>query len=498
MQPHLTIDGAHHRALIIGAGFGGLAVYRELLRVGVTDVRVLERADDVGGAWWVNTYPGCACDVKSNLYSLSWAPNPHWSRSYSPQAEIQRYLRHVSDEIGMTAATSFGTEVIESRWDAATSVWRVSTTRGEITADILVAATGALTVPTLPDIEGLAQFTGEVVHTAQWPADLNLQGRRVAVVGTGASAIQVVPGIVEDVAELTVFQRTPAWITPRGDRGFGARQEDLFRRAPLAQKAVRGLIYARNEALALGFTRRPELMDLFSRVAVKHLAAQVADPALRAELTPAYRFGCKRILSSDDFYPALQRPNARLISSALARVDGGTLISADGQSAEADLIVLATGFDVAEPPSAEGIFDDDGISLTARWQGAPNAYLGTVVSGFPNLFLITGPNTGLGHTSMVYIIESQARYIADAVRTMQSRGWRTIDVRPEVQEAFNAEVDELMQRTVWTNGSCQSWYQTPDGRVPTLWPGYTFQFRRRTRRFDPASYRVTTGVKVSA
>ena len=349
-----------------------------------------------------------------------------------------------------------------------------------------------MTEPTLPDVPGLADFPGPVVHTARWPADLDVEGRRVAVIGTGASAIQVVPGIVDQVAELTVFQRTPAWITPRNDRAFSDVEKDLFSRVPATQRVVRGLTYARNEALAVGFTRRPQLMDVLSGISRRHLASQVSDPELREALTPSYRFGCKRILSSDDFWPALQRPQARLIPSALARVEGSTLISAAGDRVEVDVIVLATGFEVALPPSAEGIFDDEGVSLSERWHGDPTAYLGTVVSGFPNLFLITGPNTGLGHTSMGYMIESQTRYVAAAVSAMTERGWLTVDVRPEVQQQYNAEIDERMTHTVWTNGSCHSWYMGPSGRIPTLWPGCTFEFRRRLRRFDADSYRVST------
>ena len=487
----------HFRVAIIGAGFGGISAFHELMSVGVSDIVVLERAQEVGGTWWVNSYPGAACDVKSVLYSLSWAPNPRWSRSYSPQGEIQQYLRDVCDRIGMAPRVRFGTTVLESRWDATAQLWRLTTDHGDVTADILIAASGALTEPVLPEVPGLAEFPGPVVHTARWPSDLDIDGRRVAVVGTGASAIQVVPGIVDDVAELTVFQRTPAWITPRNDRAFSQREIDLFTRVPASQRVVRGLTYARNEALALGFTRKPELMDLLAGVSRKHLSAQVPDPELRAALTPSYRFGCKRILSSDDFWPALQRPNARLIPSALERVEGNTLVSASGERVDVDVVVLATGFEVALPPSAEGILDDDGVSLTERWHGDPSAYLGTVVAGFPNLFLITGPNTGLGHTSMVYMIESQTRYIAAAVKTMTERGWLTVDVRPEIQQQFNSDIDAHMQRTVWTNGSCHSWYMGPNGRIPTLWPGFTFEFRRRLRRFDAESYRVTTRREVT-
>lgn len=488
----------HHRVAIIGAGFGGIATFRELRRAGIDDVVVLEREPEVGGTWWVNTYPGCACDVRSHLYSLSWAPNPHWSRSYSGHEEIQRYLRDVSDRIGMTECTRLSTTVLESRWNPEQLRWELTTTGGLVTADILVTAPGPLTELHLPEVPGLAEFPGEVVHTARWPHDLDLRGRRVAVIGTGASAIQVVPGIVDDVAELILFQRTPAWITPRGDRPITEWEQRLFERAPVAQRAVRGLMYARNEALAIGFTRQPKLMDTVSRVARQHIAKQVKDPALREILTPSYRFGCKRILSSDEYYPALQRPNARVIASGLERVEGRVLTASNGETAEVDLVVCATGFDVAIPRSAETMLDGEGVSLADRWHGSPVAYLGCTVSGFPNLFVMLGPNTGLGHTSMVYMIESQARYIADAARVMDQRGWSTVDVRPEVQQAFEDEMGERMKGTVWSNGGCQSWYQLPDGRIPTLWPGFTFEFRRRTRRFDAESYRVQVQDRVSA
>jgi cation diffusion facilitator CzcD-associated flavoprotein CzcO len=476
--------------LIVGAGFGGIAASVALQRLGVEHV-LLDRAPDAGGTWQANTYPGCACDIPSHLYSLSFASNPDWSRSYAPQQEIWDYLRRVAREHGVLERTVFGCESTRAAWVEEEHAWRVETTQGAVLADVVVSAGGGLSEPSAPAIPGLDSFPGPVVHTARWPAGLDLSGRRVAVVGTGASAIQVVPAIAEEVEGLVVFQRTPAWILPRRDRVISARERAVFRKAPAAQRAARRAQWAVRELRCVAMTERTSLLEVSHREALRHLRHQVPDTALREVLTPGYAIGCKRILLSDDFYPAIAQPHVALVPAALDRVDGGTLVAADGSSHEAEVLVLATGFEVTEPASARVTFGADGRSLAEHWAGRPRAHRGTTVTGFPNLFLMTGPNTGLGASSMVLMLEAQAAYVADAVRQMRAWGWTRAEVRPEAQAAWNAWLEPRIARTVWATGGCTSWYQDAHGHVSALWPGTTRSFARALKRFDSESYAVS-------
>jgi cation diffusion facilitator CzcD-associated flavoprotein CzcO len=476
---------------VVGAGFSGIAVTAGLLRAGVSDVVVLERGPEVGGAWRDNTYPGCACDVPSHLYSFSWAPEPSWSRTFSPQQEIEDYLVRVSRETGVRERTRFGVEVTSAAWDDAARCWHLDTTEGSLDADILVSAGGALVEPAAPDVPGLDTFAGPVFHSARWRHDVDLAGLRVAVVGTGASAIQVVPALAPVVGSLAVLQRTPPWILPRNDRAIAPAVRERYRRWPALQRAARAKQFAEREITAPLFVRDPRLMALARRQGLGHLRAQVADPALRAALTPDYEPGCKRILTSDDYYPALQRDNVRLHTSALASATPGSLVTADGHEFEVDAVVLATGFDVYDPPMVDVTRGRDGRTLAEHWAESMQAYLGTAVAGFPNLFLMVGPNVGLGHTSMVLMIEAQARYVVDAVSTVRRSGLGAVEVTPQAQRAFNEWIDERMARTVWLTGGCRSWYLDGEGRNGTLWPASTVTFRRRTRRFDVENYTTT-------
>lgn len=498
LQPATTAEGRTRvNVAILGTGFSGLGMAIRLKQAGHDDFVVLEKASEIGGTWRDNTYPGCACDVPSHLYSFSFALNPDWSRAYSPQPEIRAYLRQCAERFGILPHIRWETLVAEARWDDAAQCWRLNTSQGPLVADILIMGNGPLSEPSLPAIPGIADFAGKLFHSAQWDHAHDLTGERVAVIGTGASAIQIVPQIQPRVSQLLLFQRTPPWIVPRLDHPIAPWQQDLYRKLPLAQRAVRTLIYWQRELGALAMVYRPQMLKSAEKVAMKHLAAQVPDPELRARLTPNYRMGCKRILPSDTFYPALSQPNVALITERIREVRPHSIITADGQARAVDTIICATGFHVTDTQNATSVFGRDGRSLAALWGASPSAYYGTAVAGFPNLFLLIGPNTGLGHTSMVLMIEAQITYILDALRTMQYRNARTLEVQPAAYKAYNAEIDQRMAGTVWSSG-CASWYLDANGRNSTLWPGFTFAFRRRLRHFDPEHYELVMGQRTSS
>ncbi|HSK21736.1 MAG TPA: NAD(P)/FAD-dependent oxidoreductase [Egicoccus sp.] len=474
-----------HDVLIVGAGFSGLGAAIQLMQHGFEDLVVLDRGDDVGGTWRDNTYPGAACDVPSHVYSFSFAPNPNWSRSFSPQAEIHAYLRKTALEWGVLPKLRLRRNVTDATWDAAALRWVVTTDDGETyRARILVVAAGPLSEPTIPDIPGLDTFPGTIFHSATWDHDHDLAGRRVAVVGTGASAIQFTPHVAREAAHTTVFQRTPAWIVPRADRDLTAAETWLFRNVPATQKLARAGDYWLRESYVLGFAMDTRILRIAEQAALRHLRTQVPDPDLRAALTPNYRLGCKRVLISNDFYPALLRDDVDLVASGVGEVRGDTVIAADGSETRADTIVFGTGFEVTRPPIAERIHDGDGRSLATAWEDGMRAYLGTQAVGFPNLFFMVGPNTGLGHNSIIFMAEAQIRYLVSAMQRMRAAGVEAVEVRPEVEAAWDERVQQQLEGTVWTSGGCASWYLDPSGRNSTLWPRFTWQFRRRTASFD--------------
>jgi cation diffusion facilitator CzcD-associated flavoprotein CzcO len=475
---------------IVGAGFSGLGTAINLRRRGITDFVVLERGSQVGGTWHYNTYPGCGCDVPSHLYSFSFAPNPGWSQSYSTQPEIRDYLRGCVDRFQIADHIHTGCDLQAGRWDPDAQRWRLTTSNGELSARVLVGAMGPLTEPSIPDLPGLDGFEGPIMHSARWDHDVELDGKRVAVVGTGASAIQFVPEIQSQVAALTVFQRTPPWVVPHPNRSIGRLEQALYRRVPALQRAARGGIYAARELLVLGFVKRPRLMGIVERVARRHIARQVADPELRRKVTPGYAIGCKRILPSNRWYPALAADNVEVVTNGIAEVRGSTVVDHAGGEHPADVIIFGTGFKVTEMPFAEHIAGADGRTLTDVWEGSPSAYMGTAIAGFPNLFLLLGPNTGLGHSSMVYMAESQIAYLVDALATMADHGVEVAEVRPEVARAYNEQIDGRLEGTVWNTG-CASWYLDDSGRNPTLWPDWTWRFRQRLSAFDDGDYLLT-------
>jgi cation diffusion facilitator CzcD-associated flavoprotein CzcO len=482
------------RVLVVGAGFGGLAVAAHLRAAGYRspdDLLILEQADGVGGTWRDNTYPDCACDVPSVLYSFSFAPNPDWTRSYGRQPEILAYLTRTAAETGLNDHIRLGVRMTDAHWDAAAKRWVVATDAGIVRAQVLVPATGALSAPKLPALPGMGTFEGVAFHSARWNHDVDLTGKRVAVVGTGASAVQFVPAIAPKVGHLTVFQRTPGWVIPRGDRPYSLPERGLWRRWPVTQKLSRGSLYLYREGYVVGMAHFPQVLPGIQLVAETLLRRQVRDPALREKLRPSFQLGCKRALLSNDWFPALQRPNVELVTSAAAEVRPHGLVDATGQEHGFDVLIFGTGFTPTEPPIARQLRGTDGRTLAETWAGSPRAHLGVAVHGFPNLFLMYGPNTNLGHSSIVYMLESQARYIVDAVRTLERGNLAAVEVRADVEHAGIVDLQRRLAGTVWNRGGCSSWYLDSTGRNSVMWPTFTFSYRNATRRFDLDSYHLT-------
>jgi cation diffusion facilitator CzcD-associated flavoprotein CzcO len=481
----------HVRIAIIGAGFGGLGTAIRLSQRGERGFLVFERESDVGGTWWANTYPGCQCDIPSHLYSFSFAPNPDWTRTYPKQPELRDYLRRTAERFGVDERIRCDTKVTAATWDEAATRWTLETTDGTYTADIVVAAPGPLSEPSIPDLPGLEGFAGTVFHTATWNHDHDLTGRKVAFVGTGASAIQAVPEIQPIVDRMTVFQRTPPWVVPHRDRPITRAERFLYKKVPAAQRLVRSTVYGLRELLVPGLAYRPQLMNGVEKLARRHIAKQVPDPTLRAMVTPGYAIGCKRILPSNKWYPALGAANVELLTDAIAEVRPDGVVSAGGAFREADTIIFGTGFHVTDIPLADIVRGADGRTLAEVWDRSPQAYRGATIAGFPNLFLLVGPNVGLGHNSIVFMIEAQINYVLDALAQMRDRGAARVEVRPDAVKAYNDHLQSKMGRTVWNSGGCASWYIDANGKNTTIWPDFTWRFWQQTREFDAAAYALT-------
>ncbi|KOT99238.1 NAD(P)/FAD-dependent oxidoreductase [Streptomyces rimosus] len=481
----------HVRVAVIGSGFGGLGAAVRLRRQGITDFVVLERAGSVGGTWRDNSYPGCACDVPSHLYSFSFAPNPEWPRNFSGQPHIRAYLERVTDTFGLRPHIRFDSEVRSLRWNGEELYWEVETASGSLTADVVVSATGPLSDPKVPDVLGLDSFPGKVFHSARWDHDYDLRGKRVAMIGTGASAIQIVPSIQPTVDRLTLFQRTPAWVLPRADRKISGLERWLHAKVPATRAARRGLLWGIRELQVSAFTKRPNELGLIEGLAKGHMKRAVKDPALRAKLTPDYRIGCKRILLSNSYYPALTQPNVDVVASGLKEVRGKVLVASDGTETEADAIVFGTGFHVTDMPIAHRVTGANGTTLAEEWKDGMEALRGTTAAGFPNFLTIIGPNTGLGNSSMILMIESQLNYLVDFMRQLDVLGGKiALNARPSAVHAWTRGVQKRMERTVWNTGGCDSWYLDSNGRNTTAWPGTTAEFRKVTRQVDLAEYEV--------
>jgi cyclohexanone monooxygenase len=480
----------HVRVGILGAGFGGLGTAIRLAQRGDDDFLVFERAADVGGTWWANTYPGCQCDIPSHLYSFSFAPNPNWTRTYPKQPELRDYLRATAEKFGIYDRIRLNTEVTDASWDEDASVWRITTSQGDYTADFVVAAPGPLSGPVIPDLPGIESFEGTIFHTARWNHEHDLRGERVAVVGTGASAIQAVPEIAEDVAHLDVIQRTPPWVVPHRDRPITRVERFLYKTFPPLQRLVRAGVYVSRELLVPGLVYRPQILKLVEKMARKHISEQVPDPELRAKVTPSYTIGCKRILPSNKWYPALGRENVELVTDAIAEIRPNGYVTTDGTLHEVDTIIFATGFYVTDIPLANVVAGTDGKRLAEVWHRSPQAYRGAAVAGFPNLFLLVGPNVGLGHNSIVFMIEAQITYVLDALDQMRARGAGRVEVRADAQAAYNDRLQSKLGPTVWNTGGCASWYIDAEGKNTTIWPDFTFRFWQQTRAFDAAAYEL--------
>ncbi len=477
-------------AVIVGAGFSGLCAGIQLRAAGIESFVILEKAQGVGGTWRDNTYPGAACDIPSHLYSYSFEPNPSWSRAYGGQPEILAYLEHCATKYGVRPHLRFGAEVVSATYDERASTWTVRTNSGEVyVARSLVLGNGALHLPAIPDLPGASTFAGTTFHSARWRHDHDLTGKKVAVIGTGASTIQFVPQIAPKVEQLHVFQRTAPWIVPKADRPIGGRERWMLEHVPGAHWLRRTGLYWLFESRVLGFAFAPRINKLAEKLVLKHLKKQVPDPELRAELTPAYRMGCKRVLISNDFYPALNRDNVDLVTAGIEAIEPRGIRTTDGVLHEADTIIYGTGFKVVDYIASMKITGSGGRDLGDVWATeSVRNYLGISVSGFPNLMLLMGPNTGLGHNSMIFMIEAQTRYMVEAIKAMRAHELASIDVKPEVEQAFRAELQHKLKDTVWTSG-CHSWYMAPGGDV-LLWPGFTFEYWQRTRKIRLRDYRV--------
>jgi cation diffusion facilitator CzcD-associated flavoprotein CzcO len=476
---------------IIGAGFAGLGMAGALRRAGRDDFVVLERAASVGGTWRDNTYPGVACDVPSHLYGFAAHPNPHWSATYAPGPEIHRYLADVAEREQLGDRLRLRTPMLGAHWDAEAEVWRVDTGAEPVVADGLVLACGRLTEPNVPAIPGLETFPGPIFHSARWDSSLDLAGLRIAVVGTGASAVQLVPELARVAGHVTLFQRTPAWIVPRGGAAYSAQERRRLAEQPGALARLRAELYAEGEARFASRSGEAEAAAAAERTARAHLAAQVPDPVLRRALTPDYAFGCKRVLLSDDFYPAVASDAVTLEPSALAGAEGATLISAAGTRVEADVLVLATGFAASQQPYADVVRGDGGTTLAAHWAGGMTSFGSTVVSGFPNLFVLNGPNASLGHNSSVLMVEEQAAYVVRALALRDRLPDRVLRVRPEAEEAYTAEIAAAAASTPWLTGGCRNWYvDERSGRLTLLWPGTVQAFRERLAGADGSEFDI--------
>ena len=479
------------RVLIIGSGFAGLGLAIQLRKRGIDDFLILERGAEIGGTWRDNSYPGSACDVPSHLYSFSFALKPDWTRKFAPQAEIHAYMLHCVERYRLRPHIRLGSDVRTARFDEVRALWQVTLASGEILeAQVLVSACGQLNQPAYPRIAGIERFQGEAFHSARWRHDLDLSGKRVGVIGTGASAIQFVPQIQPQVAQLTLFQRSPAYVLAKPDRTYRPWELAVMRRAPGLQRVDRLLKYVQHEARALAFVHAPWLMPLFRREFVNHLNRHMPDVQKRAQLLPDYLMGCKRILISNDYYPALAQANVNIVSSAIAEVNERGVVDREGREHPCDVLIYGTGFAATDFLAPMQITGRGGLDLNEAWKEGAEAYKGISVSGFPNLFILYGPNTNLGHNSIIYMLESQFRYVIGCLEALDQQGLRYIDVKAGVQHHYNRQIQARAQRTVWEQG-CSSWYKTASGKNTNNWPGFTFTYRYLTRKPELTDYECT-------
>lgn len=476
-------------AFVLGAGVCGVAAAIRMQDEGLTDIVIADRAPDIGGTWHHNTYPGCACDIPSHLYSFSFAPNPDWSRIYSPQAEIKNYLRDVADEFGVSRFMRFGVEVLRADWNSRTARWDIVTSAGDFHAQFFVIAAGPLHAPMIPDLPGIDSFEGTSFHSSTWPADLDVEGLDVVAIGTGASAVQFVPAVQPAARSVKLVQRTPSWVFPKPDWEVSGLHKRLLRLIPGGTKLERWGWWALMDFFLSLVTSNVRIARMMGAIGRWHIRRHIADPATREALTPKYAVGCKRLCFSNDYYRAIAQPNVELVTSPAVKVGPRSVVTADGRELPADVIVYGTGFHTLQNHPVNGIIRGrDGRSLDEVWQGSPTAHMGTTVPGFPNAFVMFGPNVGT--LSGFVMAEAQADYLAGALQAVREEGLAGLDMTEVAHEGFVRAADETLATSVWALGGCDSYYLSTDGRrrVSLPWPHSMTALRRRLRRFDGHSY----------
>ncbi|WP_290903236.1 NAD(P)/FAD-dependent oxidoreductase [Aquabacterium sp.] len=479
-----------HTAIIIGSGFGGQAAAINLRRIGIEDFLILERRAWMGGTWSQNSYPGAAVDVQSPLYSLSFEPY-RWSQMFAEQDELVEYTNHVLAKHGLREKTKLNANVTKVQWDEAAQTWQVQLESGEtLAAKFLINASGPLSTPVIPHFKGRDTFQGQTFHTNNWQHSYDHKGKRVAIIGSGASAAQVIPAIAPEVAQLHVFQRTPHWVLPRPDHVFSKFERALLGNK-LIYKALRTAIYWALESRVIGFKYSQKMLNVVAqKAALKHIAQQISDPAIRQAVTPDYTIGCKRIILSSTLYPALCRPNVQLHpkDDGIAEINARGILTAKGQQIDLDLIVYSTGYDATDGVISYPVVGKGGRSVQDVWAEFPRAYLGTSLPGFPNFFVVTGPNTGIGHTSAIFVIEAQMEYIRRAIQAVQKQGAKAIEVKPQAEADYTTMIHREMKQTVWQSGGCTSWYKSKSGHVIAMFPGFSFTFRQMAKAFKPGDH----------
>lgn len=480
---------AKYEVIVVGSGFGGLCMGVKLKQAGIDNFLILEKDKECGGTWWANHYPGCAVDVPSHLYSFSFARKANWTRAFARQAELLAYTRSIIRDFGLAPHLRADTALLGAQFDEAGGFWHVRTSAGEFTAKSLVTSLGGFSRPAIPQIDGIADFAGPMFHSARWDHGVDLRGKRVAVIGTGASAIQFIPEIAPQVAQLDVYQRSAPWLTPRPDRAFGRLEQTLLAKVPGLQWLYRAKVYLEYEMRAIGFVYMPRLLRVVEWLALRDLRRQVADPDLRARLTPNYALGCKRVLVASNYYPAMARQNVALLTGGIRQIRRDSIVTADGEERPVDAIIFGTGFDVTHMIRSIEVRGVGGRRLGGEQGDQLEAYKGATVAGFPNFFMIAGPNAGLGHNSFIHVIESCATYVVDAIKALRAQRLHSVDIKPDVQDAYNRRLQRRLGRTVWNSG-CRSWYLDRNGKNIALFPGFTFAYRWITRRFDIANYTV--------
>ena len=483
------MNSTQYEQIIVGAGFSGLCLGIKLKEAGMDNFIILDRNRHIGGTWYDNDYPGAACDVESHLYSFSFEPKADWSREFGPQGEILRYMEHCAEKYKLIPHIRLNTSVEKGVFDETNGLWTVTARGGDkFTARILLNCSGGLSEPALPQIKGLDTFTGKVFHSARWDKSFDPKGKNVAVIGTGASAIQIVPAVVHQVKHLNLFQRTAPWILPKPDKDISQFRRKLYKSLPFMQSLHRARLYWSHELMAIGFVVSPAIMRLGGKIVIRFLNKSINDPVLRKKLTPTYTLGCKRILLSNEYYPAMEQPNLSLITEGIEEITAKGIKTHDGIQHDVDTIILATGFQAAEGVLRYEVKGKGGLDLNDVWRDGAEAFLGTSISGFPNMFIVVGPNTGLGHSSMILMIEAQVGYIMQAIKTLREKGAKYTDVKKEVEKEYNNDLQSRLAKTVWQSGGCMSWYQTRNGKNVALWPGFTFTFMRKTKHFEPDKY----------